>query len=79
MQTSPLRGARLNPALLPGERPKLLPAECVPDVLWERHTASAPVSCLGPALTLAWPCTRVLPNLLRGHTLMWWETTLELS
>lgn len=78
VQMSPLRGAHLNPAPpFPGERPKLLPAQSVPDILWERHTASARL------LVSGLPYTRVPPNLLDGHghthTLMWWETTLELS
>ena len=62
VQMSPLRGAHLNPAPpFPGERPKLLPAQGVPDILWERHTASA---CL---LVSGLPYTRVPPNLLEGH------------
>lgn len=74
---SPLQGTHLNPAppsLGRGRSAYLRRVSLMSCGKNTRHQHPSPG--LRPALTLAWPCTRVLPNLL--HTLMWWETTLEL-
>lgn len=64
---SPLQGAHLNPAPLPWGEAEAPTQEGVPDVLGRNTMHQHPPPGLRPALTLAWPCTRVFPNLL-AHT-----------